>query len=898
MKKNLLKTLAFGIVLFSITQAKAQIKLWGMTYQGTEDGYGGIFNYSPSTGANNVDYTFKTFYNGSNPVYDKVVEVNGKIYGTTNSSGTNGNGVLYQYDLATGIYTVIQNFNYDNGAYPEGGLMIASNGKIYGCTTSYGNNYNGTLFELDPTTLVYTVKYHFNNTSGTYVKARLIEGATDVLFGITNNGGDNGTGTIFEYNIATNTLTVKHDFNGTDGYSENGLVKATNGNFYGLTRNNNGKLFEYNTTLSSYTVLYDFSSNASNGIYPEGSLIQASNGKLYGVAGVGGSNSGGVVFEYDITATSYTVIHNFDGATGNSPKSGELVEASTGKLLGLTQFGGDNGNGVLFELEYATSSYTVKHHFNNSQDGYEAHSSLYKAANGKYYATTRYGAASGSGAFFEYDYATNTCATKFSFNSQPEGKYANGSLTKQTNGKMYGMNSDGGTNGGGVIFEFDPVSKNYAVKYNFNEDDDSGYQPYGSLVQANNGLLYGTTYYGGTNNEGVLFQFNPATTSYTVLHSFEYATGSYPFYYGSLATTGNLLYGTAYDGGDNGDGVIYKYDLATSSYTVIHHFNSSIDEGYEPYSSVTIANNGKLYGTTYYGGVDGYGTVYEFDPTAAGSFTTLHSFDDNDGSNPYAGVIEVSAGKFAGTTYDGGLYGDGVIFEFDVNLSSYTVKYNFEDVNNGNGYNSYGDLYKAADGMLYGMTEYGGYNGDGVLYQYNPTTGDYSKKMSFNGENGENAYGSLIETCETPTPYSIAEQTKCDNATVADLIAFGSNLKWYNSTGSVLAPSTALVNGDKYYVSQTIGCESASKFEITYTCTVGMEEATNTTFGVYPNPNNGVFTIVSENSNTTFTITDITGKLVKTGTISANKTEVNLNEVTTGIYFLKVDNKVSKIVKQ
>ncbi len=170
--------------------------------------------------------------------------------------------------------------------------------------------------------------------------------------------------------------------------------------------------------------------------------------------------------------------------------------------------------------------------------------------------------------------------------------------------------------------------------------------------------------------------------------------------------------------------------------------------------------------------------------------------------------------------------------------------------------------------------------------------------MSFNGENGQNPYGSLIETCETPTPYSITEQTKCDNATVADLIAFGSNLKWYNSTGSVLTPSTALVNGDKYYVSQTVGCESASKFEVTYTCTVGMEEATNTTFGVYPNPNNGDFTIVSENTNTTFTISDITGKLVKTGTISANKTEVNLNEVTTGIYFLKVDNQVSKIVKQ
>jgi uncharacterized repeat protein (TIGR03803 family) len=769
--------------------------------------------------------------------------------------------------------------------------MKASNGKIYGCTNSGGNNGNGTLFEFDPATSIFTVLYNFYYwDSGYNVSARLAEdGTTGVLYGMTSWGLSNNSGAIFKYDLNTSTYTKIVEFsNNMSGAS--GFTKANNGKFYGLITgayNNEGFIIEFDPTLTSYTIKYDFT-NGTDGGYPQGSLLQASNGKMYGVTESGGS-SNGVVFEYDLNLSSYTVIQNLSWSTGSYGMS-ELVEPTNGKLIGSTYYGGNYGSGVIFEIDFNTTSYTIMHNF-QSGTGVQPRSSLYKASNGKYYATTQYGGPSGSGVLYEYDYATNTYNNKFGFMSKLDGNEVYGSLTKHSNGKMYGLTSSGGDFGNGVIFEFNPTNQNYSVKHSFDYDND-GASPYGSLTLANNGNLYGYTYEGGADDYGTIFEFNPTTSSYTVLHSFDYYEGGNP-YYGSLALNNNILYGTTYDGGDQDDGVIYKYDLTTSSYTVIHHFESNF--GYEPYSGVTIGANGKLYGTTYYGGNDDYGLIYEFDPTGAGSYTILHEFDETNGSYPYASPIFAKNGKLYGATYNGGINELGVLYEYDMSVSSYTVKYNFE---NDNGYSVYGELYQAADGNLYGLTEHGSYFGSGVLFKYNLSTSSYSKEMSFNGENGYYGYGSLIETCETPAPQSIATQTICDDATVADLIAFGSNIKWYNSTGSVLAPSTTLVNGDKYYASQTIGCESSAKFEVTYTCTVGMEEEVSTAFGVYPNPNNGEFTIVSENTNTTFTINDITGKLVKTGTISANKTEVNLNEVNTGIYFLKVDNQVSKIVKQ
>src|SRR5215217_3200045 len=136
---------------------------------------------------------------------------------------------------------------------------------------------------------------------------------------------------------------------------------------------------------------------------------------------------------------------------------------------------------------------------------------------------TSQGQGSGNGTISKYDAATNTISAIQTFGS--EGLYPVGNLCKVSNGKFYAMTSGGGTLGYGVIFSFDVVNSGYTVVHNF--DNTNGAEAAGSLIKASNGKLYGITTRGGALNLGVLFSFDPLTSTYTVLKNFD-QTGYYP----------------------------------------------------------------------------------------------------------------------------------------------------------------------------------------------------------------------------------------------------------------------------------------------------------------------------------------------------------------------------------
>jgi uncharacterized repeat protein (TIGR03803 family) len=143
------------------------------------------------------------------------------------------------------------------------------------------------------------------------------------------NGGDRGV--LFEYDVATNVYTKKFDFSDADGSRPTGsLIKASNGMLYGMTSrggaNNLGVLFEYDAATNVYTRKFDFS--YSDGIFPYGSLKQASNGKLYGMTSSGGANGKGVLFEYDFINNVYIKKLDFSGSTGHTPQYGNLIEVN------------------------------------------------------------------------------------------------------------------------------------------------------------------------------------------------------------------------------------------------------------------------------------------------------------------------------------------------------------------------------------------------------------------------------------------------------------------------------------------------------------------------------------------------------------------------------------------
>jgi uncharacterized repeat protein (TIGR03803 family) len=180
---------------------------------------------------------------------------------------------------------------------------------------------------------------------------------------MTNIGGTAGSGALFEYDISINTFKNLKNFITTDGTGPEGdLLQASNGKLYGMTRNGgangDGVLFEFDLTTSTYTKLMDFISVI--GRAPTGSLIQAKNAKLYGLTWLGGVNDLGTLFEYDITTNTYTKKFDFDGADhGKSPK-GKLIQASNDKFYGTTFQGGLNGLGTLFEYDLATNILTKK----------------------------------------------------------------------------------------------------------------------------------------------------------------------------------------------------------------------------------------------------------------------------------------------------------------------------------------------------------------------------------------------------------------------------------------------------------------------------------------------------------------------------------------------------------
>jgi len=364
---------------------------------------------------------------------------------------------------------------------------------------------------------------------------------------------------LFASKIEAAGFTKLYDFDTTNGYQSRGyLLQTSNSKLYGTTNSggasNVGVIFEYDPTTSTYTKLYDF--DTTNGATPQGSLIQLSNGKLYGLTNVGGANNLGVIFEYDPTTSTYTKLYDFDITNGSKP-AGSIFQASNGKLYGMTQAGGSHNVGVIFEYDPTTSTYTKLYDFDTT-NGAKPNGFLIQMSNGKLYGTTQTGGTDGVGVIFEYDPTTNTYTKLynflFSFGYSPYG-----GLTLSSSGKFYGLTYSGGTASSGIIFEFDPVSNTVVRFYNFLISPNTGGRlPRGSLFQASNGRLYGLTSSGGVGNSGVLFEVNLSNNTYTKKYDFSPSGGGSSYSYLIQSTDGNL-YG-AYTAGVNA-GALFSYTL-------------------------------------------------------------------------------------------------------------------------------------------------------------------------------------------------------------------------------------------------------------------------------------------------------------------------------------------------
>lgn len=307
-------------------------KLYGITSQGGATQRGVIYSFDPATGLFSKPFDFSDA-NGTNPSAALILASDGKLYGTTQYGGTGRFGVIFSWDPATSTYARLKDFDFTNGVEPFGGLLLASNGKLYGLASRGGNGDNGVIYSFDPSTSIFTNVRTFTYTDGATPFGKLIEARNGLLYGMTLRGGANEAGVMFSFNTATGGYTVMRDFGGVDGGSPFGsLVQAGDGKLYGLTQNGGiasaGAIFSFDPASSTFTPLTEFS--GPDGFQPRGTLFQASNGLLYGTTFEGGSNNAGVIFSYDPVGLSFTKLKDFDGIDGANPDIGNQFIEITG----------------------------------------------------------------------------------------------------------------------------------------------------------------------------------------------------------------------------------------------------------------------------------------------------------------------------------------------------------------------------------------------------------------------------------------------------------------------------------------------------------------------------------------------------------------------------------------
>lgn len=374
-----------------------------------------------------------------------------------------------------------------------------------------------------------------------------------------------------------------------------------------------------------------------------------------------------------LPAQTFKVLINFYApGTGSNPW-GSLIQGTDGNLYGTTRDGGAYGDGVVFNTIPTAQNFTVLTSFiGYPTNGNNPEAALVGGTNGNYYGTTFSGGteaicSGGCGTVFKIT-STGRLTTLHSFDYD-DGQNPSAGLVQATNGSFYGTTYGGGApNYDGTVFKITP-SGTLTTLHSFAGGSD-GESPWGSLVQVTNGNLYGTTIYGGGGGCpggygcGTVFKITPAG-KLTILHSFGGSDGEAPI--GALLqATNGKLYGTTSGGGANSDGTIFKITLA-GTLTPLHTFSYWID-GSQPYGGLIQATDGNLYGTTLYGGPYGSGTIFKITP--GGMLTTLHSFNGTDGAAPNA-LLQGTDGNFYGTTMQGGSNGDGTFFSLSVGLGPF-----------------------------------------------------------------------------------------------------------------------------------------------------------------------------------------------------------------------------------
>lgn len=372
------------------------------------------------------------------------------------NGGCHANGSPATNIVAQPTVTTLVTFNETNGSIPSAGLVLAKDGNFYGVTYIGGANKSdnglgyGTAFKMTPegklTTLV-----NFSGGNGSQPSGNLVQGKDGNFYGTTVQGGEIGGGTVFKM-TPDGKVTRLYSFGdyddrsneNTNGWAPDGLVQGVDGNFYGITDNygfrGGGTVFRM-TPEGKLTTLIAYSGRTI--AHPSAPLLIGRDGNLYGTIG-------GSLFKMTSNGT-ITTAFSYDGATSVLPVAG-LIQGKDGKFFGLTTCGSTGGSILRMNIngKFNTLSKIISTNRNFQCPSGE----LIEATDGNFYGVTfsgnAHGAPFGFGTIFRLK-PDGTLTTVLEFNKQ-NGHYPNTRLVQGKDGSLYGTTAGGLGINNGIIF--------------------------------------------------------------------------------------------------------------------------------------------------------------------------------------------------------------------------------------------------------------------------------------------------------------------------------------------------------------------------------------------------------------------------------------------------------------
>ncbi len=774
-------------------------RLYGTTQFGGDSSNGNIFAVNPDGTGYVTLYSFTGGDDGSNPYSGLIQGSDGRLYGTTPFNGVNSSGTVFAVNSDGTSFVTLYSFTAgSDGGAPTSNLIQGPNGRLYGTTTSGGTNNFGTVFAINPDGTNFATLVSFSGINdGAYPSGGLILGTDGRLYGITPGSAstsNNSFGTVFAVNPAGTGFTTLYTFtNGSDGAQPfGGLVQGTDGRLYGTTAgiesgpSGSGTVFAMNPDGTGFTTLYSFT-GGSDGAAPQSSLIQETGGRLYGTDVFGGTNNGGAVFSLNPDGTSFTALYNFTSGNDGSFSEAGLIHGTDGRLYGMTQNGGPDNSGTLFAISSqvvpagsnatftvaATGTAPLSYQWEfNGVDIAGATSATFTITNvttanaGSYtvIVSNAEGSATSTSAtlaltsaglpstpVFTPPAGTYSTAQSISISSTGANSiyYTTDGSTPTTASALYtgaisvsttttlsaiSVNTSGSSPvmSGTYVFQIPPqitLQPTIALLHSFTDGND-GANPYGGLIHGTDGRLYGTAQVGGMNDAGTVYAINADGTGFTALYTFTGGNDGAQPIGGLIQGADGRLYGTTSTGGADELGTLFAVNPNGTGFATLYYFTGGID-GAHPKASLIQGIDGRLYGTTTQGGgVNDLGTVFALNPDGTG-FATLYSFTNgNPVDNVPAGIIQGTDGRLYGTISGGGVATNhGTVFAVNSNGTGFVILYSFTGGNDGA--LPIAGLIQGTDGRLYGTATQGGSTGNGTLFALNPDGTGFTTLYSF-----------------------------------------------------------------------------------------------------------------------------------------------------------------------